>query len=371
MSFAHASRRRAALGALAAALSCLLLASSADARPLDLDPIDVAPEDAPVGPGAEPSIEPRIVGGSTTTIASFPWQVSLNYDSRFGGTDDFDDHFCGGTLITPRIIQTAAHCLVENDPDDGGATDMETNDLDVVLGKTTLSPAGGQRQNVIAAAIDGDYDPVTSDFDAAWLVLATAAAQTPLKLAGPGETALWAAGAQTTVTGWGDTSDGGSPSDTLKVATTPIIADATCDAIGGLYDDFNPGNMVCAGVLSGGTDSCQGDSGGPLQAPGFVGAAPVQRLVGVVSWGDGCAQPDRPGVYTRIAGPDYNPFVQNVVDILESGSALPDAGTVYGSGATISPPPVPVPAAPKKCKKGQKLKRGKCVKKKRKKKKRK
>jgi secreted trypsin-like serine protease len=368
MSFVSLTRPRLALAALVVAMTCLFPASSAAARPPDIELMDVAPEGAPPGPTADAAVKQRIVGGSTTTIASFPWQVSLNLDSRFGAPNDFVDHWCGGTLITPRIVQTAAHCVVAADPDDGFTSNMETNDVDVVLGKTTLSTTGGQRQNVIAIAIDADYDETTQDFDAAWIVLESASAQTPLKIAGSGETALWASGAATTVTGWGATSEGGPQSDTLKVATTPIIADATCDSFGGLYVFFNATNMVCAGVLSGGTDSCQGDSGGPLQAPGFVGAAPTQRLVGVVSWGEGCAQPNKPGVYTRIAGPEYNPFVQNVVDTLESGNGLPDAGSVYGSGATTSPPSAPATPG-KKCKKGQKLKKGKCVKNKRKKKK--
>jgi secreted trypsin-like serine protease len=148
----------------------------------------------------------------------------------------------------------------------------------------------------------------------------------------------------------------------VKSAIVPILPDPSCDALSGLYDDFTAVSMVCAGFLSGGTDSCQGDSGGPLAAPGFVGGQPVNRLVGVVSWGEGCARPNAPGVYTRIAGPSYNPFAQLAVDTLETNAGIPDSGSVYGSGATASAPAPPAPPAPKakKCKK-KKKKKGKAA----------
>lgn len=367
MEFAAARRTILTLAMALAAASLALFAARAEARGVALE---VAPEGVTASAAAVvPPERTRIVGGSTTTINEYPWQVALVYDTHVAiipPDNDFRRQFCGGTLITPQIVQTAAHCLVGTDPDDGGATNMETNDLDVVAGKTTLSPAGGQKLNVIAGFIDS-FNPATNDFDAAWLVLQSPVAPpaTRTLIAGPSEASLWAPGAQTRVSGWGSTSQGGTGSDTLKAATVPIIPDPTCGAIGGPYADFDATNMVCAGVLAGGTDSCQGDSGGPLVAPGFVGSTPVIRLAGVVSWGVGCAQPNAPGVYTRIASPAYNPFAQQRVDDLETTNGVPDAGSIYGSGASPNPP-----AAPKrKCKKGKKLKKGKCVKKKGKKRK--
>lgn len=314
--------------------------------------------------------ESRIVGGQPTTVLSHPHQVALVYDAdRFASMgNDRKRQFCGGSLITPRIVQTAAHCLFGNDPDDGST--MDKDDLDVVVGRTTLTSGTGQRLDVWARRLHEDYDDDTLAFDAAWIVLGAAAEApaAPIQIAGPDEGALWAPGAQAMTSGWGDTSDGGSGSNTLLVATVPIIDDPTCDVIGGIYVDFDAGNMVCAGLLSGGVDSCQGDSGGPLAAPGYAGGVAVLRLVGVVSWGDGCAQPGAPGVYARIAGPAFNPSVQGVVDSLEAQTGVPDGGPVYGGGATVSPPAPPAATlgAPVKptCKRGKRLKAGRCVKRK-------
>ena len=320
-------------------------------------------------PASAGESDSRIVGGSATAIESVPWQVAVVKDARFSG-NDFQRQFCGGTLIAPRIVQTAAHCVFQNDPDDLviPRTNMDPDDLDVVAGRTTLSSATGQRLDVAGILIDSRYNAAIDAFDAAWLSLAAApgAPAAPLKIAGPDEAPLWAPGAQTLTSGWGDTSEGGSPSDTLRSVVAPIILDSTCDQLGGLYSTFNAAYMVCAGHMSGGADSCQGDSGGPLAAPGFEGTTPVFRLVGVVSFGQGCARANAPGVYTRVAAPAYNPAAQAFVDSLEASSGIPDSGSVYGSGATAAPqfPPEEV-----KCKKGKVRKKGKCVKKKKKKKK--
>src|SRR5512134_1008270 len=266
------------------------------------------------------SFNPRIVGGSTTSISNFPSQAALVRHPFFGG-NDFQRQFCGAELITPRIVQTAAHCVFDTDPDCGpfsnitptcslavdpggdGTSFMDPNDVRAILNRTTLTAGGGEvmiPQGVYRAA---GYNPATMDIDFAWVVLGAPSAQPTIKLAGPDERALWNPGAPSVVSGWGSTIFLGSRSDTLKSATVPIISDATCGAIGGFYSDFDPSNMVCAGFMAGGTDSCQGDSGGPLQAPGFVGASPVQRLVGVVSWGIGCAGENAPGVYGRVGEP--------------------------------------------------------------------
>lgn len=286
------------------------------------------------------SPQPRIVGGDTTTIEQYPWQVALVLDERFG-FNDFDGQFCGGALLTVRIVQTAAHCVFDGDPDGPPTSSLDPNDLDVVLGRTTLSSTGGQKIAVKGDAVgiyypEPPYNPATQENDYAWIVLAADAdvsstAIETIDVAGAGEAAIWSTGRQTQVTGWGDTSFGGSKSDTLRVATVPVISDPTCGHPDNYGLEFMAASMVCAGYLAGGVDSCQGDSGGPLQAPSSVGF----RLVGLVSWGDGCALANAPGVQSRIAA---YPTLQSKIDQIEFAEGLTDGGLVIGTGGV--PPPV-------------------------------
>uniref|UniRef100_A0A4X2M648 trypsin n=1 Tax=Vombatus ursinus TaxID=29139 RepID=A0A4X2M648_VOMUR len=101
------------------------------------------------------------------------------------------------------------------------------------------------------------------------------------------------AGIECLVSGWGNTvtcpmSHTDYP-DLLQCLNVPILSDAQCKSS---YPGLITENMVCAGFLEGGKDSCQGDSGGPVVCNG--------ELQGIVSWGDGCAQKDKPGVYTKV-----------------------------------------------------------------------
>ncbi len=321
---------------------------------------------------------PRIVGGSTTTTAVYPWQAALVLDERFAG-NDFQKHFCGGSLITPRIVVTAAHCVThETDPDDGGFLDL--NDANVVLGRTTLSGAGGEEHDLAGIYYHSGYDPVTVENDLAFVVLDSASAQATIKFAGADEGSLWDPGSPTVVSGWGATIQAGAGSDTLRHAVVPVISDAVCGGPLVYGADFFADVMVCAGVLAGGVDSCQGDSGGPLAAPSTT---PVFRLVGIVSWGHGCAAVNKPGVYTRVAGvTGPGSSVQGSVDAIEDVEGLPDAGPVFGSGlggasggpgqSVVQPPPGATPSASiagpvlKRCKKLPKPKRRVCRRKQRK-----
>jgi secreted trypsin-like serine protease len=213
--------------------------------------------------------------------------------------------------------------------------------------------------------VQSGYNASLNTNDVAYLVMSTATGMTPINLAGPTETALWTPGYPTQVSGYGDVQQGGPASNTLRVATVPIIADSTCASPSVYGSDFYSSSMVCAGYLSGGVDSCNGDSGGPLESPAQGG---IYRLVGLVSWGIGCAQQNEPGVYARLGGGSgtLHQLVVNEVSSVETAQGLPHTNIV-GSGALPLGAPAPAASKKKKCKKKSKRrskKTGKCVKKK-------
>lgn len=97
-----------------------------------------------------------------------------------------------------------------------------------------------------------------------------------------------------TTAGWGRTSEGGSSSDALLKVEVPFVSANKCSAS---YPNQITDRMICAGFDEGGKDSCQGDSGGPL----VKGNGSSRVLVGVVSWGEGCARPGKYGVYSKVS----------------------------------------------------------------------
>lgn len=233
---------------------------------------------APVAAG---SGDDSIVGGTPASQGEYPAQ---GYLQIVIGTDIGQ---CGGTLLDARHFLTAAHCVVDdvNSPLPPSAFQVGLNNIEVgpsmdVYGVTNVDVHPG-------------YDGPLHLNDLAMLTLDRAAPYTPLRVVRTDENAVWAPNTTATIIGWGTTSPGGPVSPTLLEANAPIRADDDCGLYGGAFD---PSSMVCAG--NGSTDTCQGDSGGPLMVP-YGG---VQVLVGVTSWGFGCADPQYPGIYARLGG---------------------------------------------------------------------
>jgi secreted trypsin-like serine protease len=324
------------------------------------------------------SPDPRIVGGQAVDISQYPWQAAVVFSPRVSNSNAHGRQFCGGSLLTSRIVITAGHCVYDTDPDyscglfscpPADQARLDPNDVAVVLGRTTLSNVSqGAEYGVIGVAVQSNYfigSGGAPNNDVGYLVLGSSSPQNQIKIAGPDEGALWDAGSPAEISGWGTTSSGGSTQDSLRAATIAILSDATCLGAYGATN-FNAGNMLCGG--GSGADTCQGDSGGPLQAPVAGGG---HRLVGITSWGIGCGQ--RPGVYSRVAGASLSGAIQSQVNALNAQFGLP-AESIFGSGGqAVDQPAAPATPTAKagpfaKCKKIQKKrKRHRCIKKVRKK----
>jgi hypothetical protein len=197
---------------------------------------------------------------------------------------------------------------------------------------------GGHEREARAFLAHPDYDPDAHPLapeanDVAFVVLGEPTALPRIQIAGADERALWTAGRDAYVTGWGRVAESGPLSLQLKQALVPVIADSECAAPTVYGSAFLASAMVCAGYLGGGVDACFGDSGGPLQSPIDGGGF---RLSGIVSWGEGCARPLRPGVYTRVADSPLRDFVAAAIPFIEQTFEFPPEYRgidVVGSGA--------------------------------------
>ncbi|MGW7259244.1 trypsin-like serine protease [Streptomyces sp. NPDC054834] len=242
--------------------------------------------------------DPKIIGGTDTTITSAPWMAQLWYYDDKGTTDTSDDlgFFCGGSVVAPTKILTAAHCVKGYDWHANGAVITGTSQLATTDDSGNTDLHGGTATGVWRQWNHPSYSANTIDNDLAVLTLPVAIKAAPIRMTTSGDTASYAAGTSAKLYGWGRTSSTSQDiSDTLKTATLPIQSDSTCAGYYGT--DFVKGHMVCAGKPATGSDtgttaSCNGDSGGPLIVN--------NRIVGVVSWGvKDCVEKGSYSVFTK------------------------------------------------------------------------
>ena len=231
---------------------------------------------APYTESRELGLEEKIVSGTPAAHGRYPFLATVIPAG----------YLCGGTLYNERTVITAAHCLTHITPPYAGQ-------IKVVLGGVDLfdpSESGEQTIDVKYAVLHKEYGKHQQSYDIAVLQLETPVKYTkwvqpiclPSKKEVDGETTI--------PMGWGLTSESGQFSQNLLEAKVPVINNQDCLKMSGYpLDD----TQLCAGFQQGEIDACQGDSGGPLvkRRNGLF------ELIGVVSYGAGCARPDHPGVY--------------------------------------------------------------------------
>lgn len=241
-------------------------------------------------------VTPQVVGGTPAAQGEFPWMVRLSMG-------------CGGAMYTQSLVLTAAHCV--------GATGNNTS-ITATWGSVDLQdPNRTTRTSNYVYRAPG-YNGTGKDW--ALIRLSSPINSPLLKIAT--DTSLHSG--SFTVAGWGAASEGGGQQRYLLKATVPFIDDTQCASASG-YSGLIPNEEICAGNWSaGGVDTCQGDSGGPMFKRN---AANEWVQVGITSWGQGCARPQQPGVYTEVRF-----FSTDIYNAAVSLGGAPGGVSVTGPG---------------------------------------
>lgn len=220
----------------------------------------------------------RIVGGKTAKQGQFPWQVQVQ---------KYNSHWCGGTLLDDQWVVSAAHCF----------EDRTMSRYKFVLGQHNKYYSDGTEQTFSASKIIRHPNYVNGQvkYDIVMIKLNGRAKfnQNVRTACMPKSGENFEGQTNCIVSGWGALREGGSGPSTLNYVKKPIIPLSTCKKA--YYNIYN--YNICGGYAAGGKDACQGDSGGPYVCK-KVGEP--WKIVGVVSWGHGCARPGKYGVYSSV-----------------------------------------------------------------------
>lgn len=265
-------------------------------------------------------LTPRIVGGSVVAEGQYPFMASIYFDSD--GNGSFYPG-CGGSLIAGDWVLTAAHCVYDAET---GQTERSSR-VAVIVGVNDLSSDDKElilSRNIV---VHPDYDPQTNQADIALIQLSSVADSDVIAIPSPLST-VPVVDEIAVVAGWGDTSEGGDPSADLLEVALPVLSHVQCLPFYPQSLDVEA-NVCAGGALTGGTDSCQGDSGGPL----FVIRDGVYVQAGLVSYGEGCARPGVPGVYTRVTS--YSDWVSGIVTDAVVITSDPSADTTEDQVGTL------------------------------------
>jgi secreted trypsin-like serine protease len=272
-------------------LAGLLLHSlwTADANAEDLTPRESA-KAAPAENAAREFVAkqrkllPKIIGGVDAKPGEFPHQVSIMFKNS-GGTPGIERHFCGGSIISSQWVLTAAHCV---------ATMVGMQHL-LSVGAGSIDLNKLEEFEMDEVWIYPKFNADSMDYDFALIKVRTSFAEREIPVVTPADNRFINVGDTATITGWG-TDASGNIQQILKKADVKVIGRTDCNDANS-YDGRVTARMICLGLTAGGTDACQGDSGGPALARVRGGA---RVLFATTSWGDGCALPEKYGVYARI-----------------------------------------------------------------------
>ncbi|XP_030076294.1 transmembrane protease serine 13 isoform X2 [Microcaecilia unicolor] len=244
----------------------------------------------------------RIIGGTPAELGRWPWQISLHF-IRGENTD----HVCGGTLIAPHWVVTAAHCFFDN-------TQYYPANWRVYAGIIDQSKLNN-RAEVADIIVHDDYNDATHDFDIALIKLRSpysfmGANIQPACLPMTGQN--FVEGQQCWISGFGKTNSISKYTSPIMMETeVRLIGTSTCNRLSAYNGDITA-RMMCAGYLQGGKDACQGDSGGPLVCE----QNDRWYLTGVTSWGDGCGERNKPGVYSKVT--EFLPWIYSKMELGKS-----------------------------------------------------
>lgn len=234
----------------------------------------------------------RIVGGTNATYGLYPWQVAVRLVSTvYSDGSKSSSHWCGASILSKFWVISAGHCFQKNVKKERVL--LRTGDLN-----SKTWDVHEQSFEIEYLIIHPSYNSITYDYDVALMKLRPDKSGNGIVFNDyvqpaclPSDNLKMSSGTRCEISGWGST--GQIYPSMLKAATVPLLSRRICEMV---YKDITP-RMFCAGYLEGGIDTCQGDSGGPL----VCSINGVHTLIGITSWGNGCAKPNYPGVYANVA----------------------------------------------------------------------